>query len=74
VQALAVLAEVLGAAHEPPHGLEHRERLRRHLVPGALQPVDWRRAERGYDGREGRVVVQGPAFLDGLAMIDINGK
>ena len=74
VETLAVLAKVLGATHEPSHGLKYGESLRRHLVPGALQPVDGRRAERRYDGRERRVVVQRAAFLRLLARESIKVK
>lgn len=50
MQALAVLAKVLGTPHQLAHLLKHRDGACGDLVPGALQAMDGCRAEGGDDG------------------------
>ena len=50
MQALAVLAKVLGTPHQLAHLLEHRNGACRDLIPRALQAMDGCRAESGDDG------------------------
>jgi hypothetical protein len=63
MQALAVFAEVLGAPHELTHLLEDSERASWYLIPRPLETMDWRSTERGYDGGQGRVIIQRATFL-----------
>lgn len=63
MQALSIFAKVLGTNHKTAHRFEHRQSFCRELVPSPLQSVYWGRAKGRDDGCEGRIVVEGAAFL-----------
>lgn len=67
-QRFAVLAKVLGAAHEIPHLFQCAPNSRTELRPGHVEPVDGRCCQRGDNRHHRGIVVEITAFLPPLVV------